>query len=143
MSPCREWTGYILDSGYGQTTYRGRKWRVHRLAWTMKHGEIPKDKIVMHKCDNKKCYRLSHLRLGTCAENSADMCAKGRQYSGPRKWSWKAAYAIYMNGFGDVKEIANMFNVCGSTVVRGFTKMNTTGLSLRSARKRALGCQLS
>lgn len=34
--------------------------------------------IVMHLCDNPPCFLFDHLRLGTRAENQADMKAKGR-----------------------------------------------------------------
>ena len=36
------------------------------------------DLIVMHLCDNPPCYRYSHLIVGTNADNTADMIAKGR-----------------------------------------------------------------
>lgn len=34
--------------------------------------------VVMHICDNPPCFRYDHLRLGTIADNQADMAAKGR-----------------------------------------------------------------
>jgi hypothetical protein len=38
--------------------------------------------LVLHDCDNPPCFRLDHLRLGTHAENMADMRAKGRDNLG-------------------------------------------------------------
>ena len=35
---------------------------------------------VMHTCDNPPCINISHLKLGTHAENMADMKAKGRTW---------------------------------------------------------------
>jgi hypothetical protein len=34
--------------------------------------------FVLHTCDNKRCVRPSHLRLGTHAENMVDMSSRGR-----------------------------------------------------------------
>lgn len=50
----------------------------HRLVWIARHGAIPAGKIVMHHCDVPACMEDRHHRLGTKADNSADMVAKGR-----------------------------------------------------------------
>lgn len=52
---------------------------VHRVAWEAHNAEpVPEGMIVMHTCDNPPCCNPSHLRLGTHADNTADMYAKGR-----------------------------------------------------------------
>jgi hypothetical protein len=38
-------------------------------------------KVVMHICDNPRCYRYDHLRIGTQQENIVDMNVKGRRAS--------------------------------------------------------------
>jgi hypothetical protein len=75
---CWIWTGWKLNSGYGETTIKGRKITVHRLAFTWANGEIPKGKLLMHSCDVPLCVNPEHLSVGTDAENHADMRAKGR-----------------------------------------------------------------
>lgn len=84
---CWEWTASQRNKGYGAFTYTDDDGevvqdRAHCFAWTLKHGPIPKGKCVLHKCDNPKCVRLSHLFLGTKADNNADMVKKGRHVPG-------------------------------------------------------------
>jgi HNH endonuclease len=59
----------------------GGKWLqhlAHRVAWELFKGPIPPDKWVLHKCDNPKCVRPTHLFLGTAQDNTDDMLQKGR-----------------------------------------------------------------
>jgi len=79
LDPCREYP-IRNNNGYGR---RGRT-LIHRWVWEQVNGPIPTDMIVMHLCDNPPCYRLSHLRLGTRAENQQDMVNKGRKRGGRR-----------------------------------------------------------
>jgi len=80
--PCLVWTGATNDKGYGQRRVDGRVQYVHRLAWEEEHGPIPDGMKVLHHCDNPPCYEVTHLFLGTTADNQADMAAKGRSTKG-------------------------------------------------------------
>ncbi len=78
VSPCREWQGSTNSRGYGKKYVGGRYVRAHRWTWEQAHGPIPDGLVVMHICDNPPCVELTHLRLGTQAENLGDMREKGR-----------------------------------------------------------------
>ena len=39
---------------------------------------MPKDKIILHDCDNRRCCNPEHLRAGTHLENSRDAQSRGR-----------------------------------------------------------------
>jgi HNH endonuclease len=80
---CWLWTGKGGDGRYGsmQLGGKGTKHRlVHRLSWELANGGSPPDgMVVMHTCDTPLCVNPAHLVLGTFAENTADMIAKGRK----------------------------------------------------------------
>jgi hypothetical protein len=85
---CHVWTGGVHHrDGYGHF-WGGRlnasgnpiMERAHRWAWEQEHGPVPPGLLVLHSCDNPRCVRLDHLRLGTVADNSADMIARWPRY---------------------------------------------------------------
>lgn len=76
---CWEWQGNTTGSGYGVVIRDGRRRVAHRAVYEEFVHEIFDDEIVMHTCDNPPCCNPMHLRLGTQADNMADMVAKGRR----------------------------------------------------------------
>lgn len=75
---CWLWAAAVDRDGYGQLRVRGVQSGAHRVSWAIHYGAIPEDLHVLHHCDNPRCVRPDHLFLGTTADNTADMIAKGR-----------------------------------------------------------------
>ena len=71
-SGCHEFASNIQKDGYGKFLYKNRSQYAHRVGWMLFVGEIPSDKWVLHKCDNRKCVNIDHLYIGTPTDNVRD-----------------------------------------------------------------------
>ena len=76
--PCLVFNGARTQDGYGHRWYKGKVEYTHRIAWIETNGQIPNGLCVLHKCDNRPCFEITHLFLGTRADNMIDKTKKGR-----------------------------------------------------------------
>lgn len=58
---CWEWTGCVLQNGYGQFSDEGRRVFAHRFVWELLVGPIPEGLTIDHLCRNKICVNPDHL----------------------------------------------------------------------------------
>lgn len=118
---CWEWTGCLSKKGYGWCCIIGLPQSAHRASWTIHNGKIPSGKHVLHKCDNRKCVRPSHLFIGTQVDNVADMDSKGRRASfvgtqNPRcKLTREQVIEIYLSDRAGL-DIAKQYRIAPQTV---------------------------
>lgn len=78
---CWVWMGAVHNRGYGIIGLGGRNLgneRAHRTAYRLYRGEIPSDKIMLHKCGNANCVNPWHLEPGSHKDNSQDTIRMGR-----------------------------------------------------------------
>lgn len=79
IAGCWLWTGGTNPKGYGYfypTSSETR--RAHRFSWELFVGPIPRDMLVLHKCDVPSCVNPDHLYLGSAKDNASDRDRKGR-----------------------------------------------------------------
>ena len=79
---CWLWKAGCFQNGYGQFRVGKKKLKAHRVAWETEAGPIPDGMCVLHKCDNPRCVRFTHLFLGTHKDNAIDRMVKGRGATG-------------------------------------------------------------
>lgn len=83
-SGCRIWQRGLASNGYGKVWFRGKTEIASRVAWILVHGD-PGELCVLHECDTPACINVfGCLFLGTNADNTRDMVAKGRNATGAR-----------------------------------------------------------
>ena len=81
---CWEFRGHKAIGGYGNVTIRGQHYYAHRLSYEIFCGEIPKDMVIRHVCDNAACCNPCHLTTGTQMDNVVDRMIRGRSAVGSR-----------------------------------------------------------
>lgn len=74
---CIHWNA-ALGGGYGHFSIRGQCYGAHRVAWVIRYGSIPVDRIIRHTCDHPSCVNPDHMLLGTDVDNMRDRDSRGR-----------------------------------------------------------------
>lgn len=78
---CWEWDENKLDSrGYACLSYEHKNRRATRFLFSfIRKIELTSKDLICHECDNPKCVKPTHLRIGTSKDNAQDCIKRGRK----------------------------------------------------------------
>lgn len=84
VDSCSIWTGAIGANGYGKFRVGGRVIEAHRVAYTIRHGQVPEGMVLDHRGSDgfgcrKVCVNDRHLEAVTTQENSSRSLTRGEQ----------------------------------------------------------------
>lgn len=97
---CLLWTGWLNNKGYGFISVGGGDdAEVHRYVWEKENGPIPSGMVIDHRCHNRNCVNIDHLRLATARENMFHrQGATSRSKTGVRNVTKKGnRFLVYIN----------------------------------------------
>jgi hypothetical protein len=89
---CWEWTAYRNAGGYGMYCIGRAKYRAHRLAYFLVHGEPAAGLDLDHLCRNRACVNPSHLEPVSRQENLRRGIGHGSETHCPSGHSYADAY---------------------------------------------------
>jgi len=83
---CWNYVGHTNNAGYGvvccenmiDLPHNAGQITTHKLSYLYHYARLPKDTIILHSCDNRRCCNPDHLTAGTRLQNSRDAQARGR-----------------------------------------------------------------
>ena len=111
-------------NGYGILSVDSKVLYAHRASFALFKGGIPKNKCILHKCDNPLCYNPDHLFAGTRTENAEDRDLKGRTAKGSKHYKTtltekdvKNIRKLVRDGMGHAP-VALMYNISRSSVTQ-------------------------
>ena len=109
---------YKDKDGYPRVKYHGKVWRLNRLIWTLSFGDIPKDMVVAHYCNNKGCINPHHFYLTTSQINSTHAARDGlyKPYTKYSDVDIALMYDLYYINNYTQQEIAKVFNTHQTTI---------------------------
>ena len=64
---CWTWMGSMYQNGYGKIGRRG--YMVHRIAYELTKGKVPRNMCLDHLCKNRACINPDHLEIVSLVEN--------------------------------------------------------------------------
>jgi HNH endonuclease len=117
ITGCWNWTAGLLATGYGQIyNDEGKHERAHRFSFRTLKAAIPKNLLILHQCDNRRCVNPDHLHLGTHSENLVEAYQRGKSPPRRKLTDEQVRQVRKMHGSMLQKQLAVHFGVSESII---------------------------
>jgi hypothetical protein len=118
-----------LDKGgYGNIWYEGKSQKVHRVAYLVFKGPIPKGLHVRHSCDTRPCCEPTHLSVGTNLDNVMDRVSRDRTPKGSSCFNAKLTEdavveirRLYASGNYSHRKLGTLYGVSHTTIAHAIS----------------------
>lgn len=120
---CWEKDPKLQSTGRPMMKYDGKRRYISRVVASRIFG-LDLDQFIdyaCHHCDNGRCFRPTHLFVGTSADNAQDCINKGRRP--PRKLTpiqQELIYRYHLTNQFSMREMSNIFQVSLSAIWRTY-----------------------
>lgn len=115
-SGCWIWHGVISDEGYGIMSAPIKTRKVHRVAFELINNvKLVPSQYLCHHCDNRQCWRPSHMFIGTPQDNATDQVRKIRQAKGITKQRVKMVQKLLLQHMS-CRTIHKKTGICRQTI---------------------------
>lgn len=100
---CWIWQGALSRDMYGAIKVGEKAMSTHRLAYRVVNGEIPRGKVIRHRCDVRQCCNPEHLVVGDHEDNTQDTVDRGRTKARRVLSAEELAVVVTMRSAGSTK----------------------------------------
>jgi hypothetical protein len=121
VNGCWLWTAGVNTYGYGVFRTRRGPIGAHRLALQLVYGQLARNQLALHKCNNPLCVRVheEHVYIGTYSDNNHDAVLSGNNVGAHNKLSQEQVEHIrqrFAAGGITLTQLATEYGVWYSTI---------------------------
>lgn len=98
---CRIWYGAIGSTGTATLSHKKKSIVVRRYLWVRTHGPLPRTRLVIMSCGNRRCLNVDHMTLSAVNDLPGIFWQNVNPGGADECWIWRGY--INTGGYGGLK----------------------------------------